>query len=236
MLGTSLMQALYSMVNLKNLSLTFDACGDLMTDHPLADLGMLDDHSVAIESLRIEFANQTPYKVIGRLYDSLSFLSPSSVDITMEKLFNDEKYPLDRFFFRNKDHIFPHGSTIRIHVSGMRKTLDSQTSGGLLTELVEGCQIAHTIHLEVPDVSLIRLQSTNWSHFSSLRHLRFKGCDNLTEPEVDELVRNLMCGNAEGMGLQSLEIFSCEKISEEFLVELGDNVGPKLTWKMCDCE
>ncbi|TDL21490.1 hypothetical protein BD410DRAFT_804159 [Rickenella mellea] len=228
-----LMRALHSLKNLKILSLTFDGCSEV--DDPQEIIDMLGNHSVAIDTLQIAILNGTSPDLIISLYKGLQYLSPSAVHIHMEDI-DDEEHDLEEFFFTLPEDSFPYGSTITIHASRTKEINLAWWPGPILTGIVERCQIAHTVHFDGPTVSFIKSGSTDWRRFASLRHVRFKSCDHLTEPEVDDLARNLMCGKAEGAGLQTLEIFSCRMISEEFLVELGDAVGPKLKWKMCDCD
>ncbi|TDL21499.1 hypothetical protein BD410DRAFT_840455 [Rickenella mellea] len=230
-----LMQALHSLKNLKKLSLTFDGCS--VVDYPQEIIDMTDNQSIVIDTLQIAILNRTLPYVIMFLYKGLQFLAPSVVHIHMEDLLYDgEDYDLEDFFFMEPEDNFLCGSTITIHASRMKEIQFGWTPYPLLTGIAERRQIAHTVHFEGQIEAFIRLGTADWGHFSSLRHLQFKCCDSLTEAEVDELARNLMWGKAEGTGLQLLEIFSCERISEEFLVVLGDQVGPRLKWKTCDCE
>ncbi|TDL16638.1 hypothetical protein BD410DRAFT_844237 [Rickenella mellea] len=64
----------------------------------------------------------------------------------------------------------------------------------------------------------------------SLQSIRFVNCHRLHEQQVQGLADTLL-ENRSGRGLQLLEIFSCNGISEGFLMELSRKLGVKISWR-----
>ncbi|TDL22451.1 hypothetical protein BD410DRAFT_898365 [Rickenella mellea] len=228
----SLLQAICSMKNLTVLSLKLTACLDTVSR--VRSTKNLERHSVPIDTLQIYIKDFTEYDVVEQLYDALSFLSPSTIDLTLENLLSTlGNWP---FYFLKNGEIFPYGSVINVRILGVEHpTLYTRLYPfGFLTELVQGCNIAHTIHVEARYTSFVSQYDTSerWKYFANLRHLRFTHCDRLAEWEIKALVENLMINKEPGKGLLSLEVINCPGISENFLLDLKDEVGSRLRWEL----
>ncbi|TDL21191.1 hypothetical protein BD410DRAFT_804384 [Rickenella mellea] len=223
--ATSLSQALCSTTNLRCLALTLASCTSMDGDTLVVRPG----HSVPLESMEIGIRGQTSWKVVQTLFDALFSFSASTTEIALHNLPNSDG-PDSLYTSDNK--IFPYGSEIKICVLEMVDPYGVWTNFSLLEEVVKGCNIAHTVHIEASVATMIDdPEKCTWESFSSLRHLHLKYCDQLTEREVEALVTNLMVGAEPGKGLQSLEIISCRGISEEFVLDLIYAAGPnKITW------
>ncbi|TDL22465.1 hypothetical protein BD410DRAFT_828541 [Rickenella mellea] len=230
----ALAHAIYNKENLKHLSLTLDGCphGDS------GDLKIRDIHSVPIDSLQVTVKGRTGFDPLHSFYEFLSSLLPSTVHLTMEDVGEaDTSKELFYLFVGDGGEVmFPYGSVIKITALGIDYRFWSAPDDLLLMLLVKNCKFVHTIHLEVGGMNFVSpshsIAKDDWKHFSALRHLRFTRCDLLPEWELRALVTNLMIGAKEGEGLRSLEIFDCRGISEDCLLDLSDEVGSKLSWKL----
>ncbi|TDL21266.1 hypothetical protein BD410DRAFT_868305 [Rickenella mellea] len=223
----SLYLTLRSMVNLEALSLTVRDRSKLSISDDI--IPIRDPRSVHINTLQLNIRDMTCYQVVEPMYYALSYLSASSVQITLDNL--PDQIPLTY----GEDIAFPYGSKIHIRLSQIATSYYPWNSSGLLAELVHGCPIAETISVEAPTTGYIlpRSYSEDRMNAHSLREVQFKYCDRLTEDEVEDLVAKLMLDD-EGIGLQSLEILYCKGISEDFLLHLSDipGVGQKLKWTL----
>ncbi|TDL14689.1 hypothetical protein BD410DRAFT_902939 [Rickenella mellea] len=226
-----LLESIYSMTNLQFLSLTF--VGSLRGVPCGSYPAKPNRHSVPIDTLQITFKYITYEWVIEPLYVNLSYLSPSTINLSLENVLGrSNDYPSYLF---DRGDLFPYGSIINVRILGVyRPPYYTYKPFPFLTGLVRGCEIAHTIHIEADDTAFISLRDTpdQWTYFTNLRHLRFTRCDRLAEWEIRALVENLMINAAPGMGLQSLEVIKCPGISEDVLLELKDKVGSKLRWEL----
>ncbi|TDL21190.1 hypothetical protein BD410DRAFT_840664 [Rickenella mellea] len=230
--ATALALAVYSMVNLKHLSVTITDCQENYSDLEGLEPVLKNGHSVPIDTLEITVMEYSTYSAVGPLYDALSFLFASMFNLTLEDLSDYDANRAGHFYFTTKRKMFPYGSAINIKVLGVSNENEQWRTFPLLTSLVTDCSIAHTIRIEAQLTAFLSQwnSSNEWGYFAALRHLRLTRCDDLAEWELKALVANLMIGAEPGMGLQSLEITDCRGISEECLLELCDAVGPKLTW------
>ncbi|TDL22449.1 hypothetical protein BD410DRAFT_788738 [Rickenella mellea] len=231
-----LAQAIYSMKNLRNLSVTLKRCREASSDLNIEDLKTPSRHSVFIDTLHVTIKDCTTYAVVEPLYHALSHLSASTVNFTLEDL-TDMDIPTRCTYLstgRGNISMFPHGSTINIRILRLENPYPIRYRPSLLAVLVQDCDIANTIHIEARSNTtfISHYEAIEWKYFSALRHLRFTHCDELSEMELHALVTNLMIGAEPGKGLQSLEVIECRGISEECLLDLADNVGSKLTWKL----
>ncbi|TDL22464.1 hypothetical protein BD410DRAFT_263447 [Rickenella mellea] len=224
--------ALNNMRNLKHLSVTLIGCSYNKTGRTKIR-GL---HSVPIDTLHVNITGRTSSPLLHSLYQHLSCLLPSIAHVTLADI-RDIQTGERLFHLCTGDEtklIFPYGSVINITDLGVDYRFWTTTEVPLLTLLVKNCKIAHTINFEVRGMSFISrsIAEDDWKYFSALRHLRFTRCDSLTEWELTALVTNLIRSAEHGKGLQSLEVFDCRGISEECLLDLSDEVGSKLTWKL----
>ncbi|TDL14953.1 hypothetical protein BD410DRAFT_796847 [Rickenella mellea] len=74
-------------------------------------------------------------------------------------------------------------------------------------------------------VARLQYLRPKWSHSTTLRHLRFHDCVMLDEKLVKKLAKDILSCEE----FQLLELISCHKISEEFLIDLQDELGERLT-------
>ncbi|TDL24390.1 hypothetical protein BD410DRAFT_827337 [Rickenella mellea] len=200
-----LISALYQLKNLRRLSISFNniSAQSRVEDAPIYQ------PEFALQSLFLSSTSQTPSKIIPRLCSVLPFHPISKLTVAVsgncvkDLWMDDDDFPTE--------------------------------SCDILTRVLRGTG-AHTISIESSVASFIPRDATAksanealWSTYASLRKLRLKNCDELREWQVKALADNLVSSEV-GKGLQSLEILSCENISEGFLLNLGDTMGRKLTW------
>ncbi|TDL21293.1 hypothetical protein BD410DRAFT_790071 [Rickenella mellea] len=222
-----MVSALHSMPNLRHLSLELDGCEGILYDAIPEGLDPPGLHSVHIETLRISIKNSTTSYVVAELYDALSYLSASTVEITLSRLTSSNP---SNFLRDNGDDFFPYGSTIIVILDTDDE--DSWDDFYVLTEIVENCKIAHTIHVDNLDAAFLPpdVHLRNWKNYANLHHLKVEYCSGFTERDLKALVSNLMTAES-GSSLQSLEIIACPNISEELLLNLRDEVGSRIKWK-----
>ncbi|TDL15110.1 hypothetical protein BD410DRAFT_809204 [Rickenella mellea] len=91
--------------------------------------------------------------------------------------------------------------------------------------------IASTIKLHIPHTIDVMTTLANLLQNREIVKI-FKNCDGWTESEVEELTRKLLQFDVAQKGLQSLDIISCKKISDDFLLGLRDEVGDRLKWSL----
>ncbi|TDL21174.1 hypothetical protein BD410DRAFT_840649 [Rickenella mellea] len=215
----SLARAIYQAKTLQNLSLTLTDCYCHYPCHQNAE-EIPPLHSLNSKALKlIVKGGSTMVKdVIQPLNRALRYLSPSEVDISLGET------PMEALYYA-RGELFPYGSTIRLHISTSCDLLE------ILAGLVRRCNIARCVHFNAPlgYFSANEIETCNWWDFASLRHLRFENCDRLCEEDVKIMASNLLLDEAD-VGLQSLEFISCKNISEDFLLNLGDEVGERLIW------
>ncbi|TDL22460.1 hypothetical protein BD410DRAFT_263262 [Rickenella mellea] len=225
-----LASTLHSMPNLRHLSLELDCCEGILYDAIPGGLDARDPHSVHIETLRISIQGSTTRDVVAELYDALSYLSASTVEITLSRLTSDNP---SAFFYDTSHAFFPYGSTISVVIVDTGNE-DSWDEFYVLTEIVQNCKIVHTIHIDNLDAALVPpySYSYNWKDYSNLQHLKVAYCTGVTASDLEDLVSNLMTAEA-GYSFQSLEIIACRRISEGFFLNLCDEFGSRinLKWK-----
>ncbi|TDL16269.1 hypothetical protein BD410DRAFT_642824 [Rickenella mellea] len=211
----SLTQALYRMLNLRDLDLEFRDCDAVATDSDFVALPPMETpkpHSFHIESLKITLKDSVPYTFATSLYSALQYLTASLVDVSL-LMYGD---PHDYL----KDSPFPYGSTMRLQI-GLPCHLPF-----LLRRLLQNCKILHTVEFEMSAFALESNAWPEWPQLPSLRHLRFHGYALLEERRVETMARGLFTRE----DFESLEIISCHQISEKFLLNLQDEVGERLKW------
>ncbi|TDL21292.1 hypothetical protein BD410DRAFT_804452 [Rickenella mellea] len=230
-----LASTLHSMPNLTHLSLEIDSCEAILFSTIRRGRDTREPHSVHIETLRISIKNPTTSYVVAELYDALRYFSASTIEITLSCLTNTN---LSTFFYGHGGVFFPYGSTISITLLGTGDEDSWDQKIYLLWEIVENCEIAHTIHIDNLDAPLVPCApletwhdfSHYWKDFCNLRHLTVRHCSKFTEPVLKGLVSNLMTGEP-SHSFQSLDIIACPHISEELFLNLRDEVGPRINWK-----
>ncbi|TDL20747.1 hypothetical protein BD410DRAFT_840967 [Rickenella mellea] len=99
----------------------------------------------------------------------------------------------------------------------------------LFTAIGQYCDIAHTVHFDLPkgtDFTDGLLHDTNrYTPFPSIRHIQFTNCASLYEEQLDCMVKHPLLAQ-----IEDFEIVSCPNISEDFLLDLRNEVGDKLKW------
>ncbi|TDL22471.1 hypothetical protein BD410DRAFT_898375 [Rickenella mellea] len=229
----SFSQAASLMTSLRNLSITVSGCSGAVPDSE--DIPRSRDfHTVHIETLMINISHSTPRNFVARLYDTLGILFPSTVLLQLTDLVDENPD-----FLRNSaGNIFPYGSMMNIRLSSVGDTRQSWEQSALLPTLVAACDVVHTLHIEAPMASLFGPRTMagpvdiDWRLFTSLRHLQLLHCNELYVSDVKQLADNLIIGAEPEAGLQSLEILSCQNVSEYYLSGLGAKVGPEIKWKL----
>ncbi|TDL19252.1 hypothetical protein BD410DRAFT_443088 [Rickenella mellea] len=215
-----LARTLYQMKTLQDLSITLFNC-ETATQ---IQLRPPPPHSFSIKSLKLTIAADEAlnddYYGMPSLNSALTYLSPSAVDISLE---NEDTHI--QCLYDCKRQLFPYGSAIRLRISRECDLLE------ILAELVRRCDIARSVHLDGASgyFDAYSLHMCNWRDFKSLRHLRFQNCRQIFEEDVKAIASNLFLED-EDVGLQSLEFISCKNISEDFLLNLNNDVGGRLKW------
>ncbi|TDL14012.1 hypothetical protein BD410DRAFT_903159 [Rickenella mellea] len=213
-----LAKALYQAYNLQHVSLKFIKC-NLQYPIPLPENP--PPHSISTKTLKVTIKSHkstVDCYSFQQLSSVLACLLPSEVDISLEET------PVE-CIYNNDGQIFPHASAIRLCVSGRCDLLRT------LAGLVGHCNTTRSVHLDAPEgyIYAWEIQRCSWAQFASIRHIRIQNCDLLCEEDVKIMASNLFFDDAD-VGLQSLEVMSCKKISEDFILNLSDDVGERLKW------
>ncbi|TDL16263.1 hypothetical protein BD410DRAFT_902122 [Rickenella mellea] len=218
---TSLEQALHRTLNLRELSIKChdfhpDRDADLEVPQPMSPPDTPRPRSVHIESLKIMLRGSVSFYAVKLLYSILQYLSPSLVDISL-LLHGDPENCLIH-------NLFPYGPTIQLQI-GLPCSLPH-----LLSQLLrnDNGKIVNSLQFRMSSFDCELGLSPEWTHFRPLRHLRFQNCVMLKESHVEKVARRLLACE----DFQSLEIISCRNLSEEFLLDLQDEVGERLTWSL----
>ncbi|TDL15216.1 hypothetical protein BD410DRAFT_845382 [Rickenella mellea] len=235
-----LTETLYSMKSLRHFSITLrGCCQDWGYTHEDTDWDgtvvpdrkglILDPHSVPIDLLQIHIEPPADLIVLRKTFESLLFLSPSTQEVYLETS-GRNSYAAEDFLLNRSHEMVLYGSTISLQIVTNRAQLPSEDFP-VLTELVTGCKIVDSVRLETSMSDIIH-EEDPVEDFSNLHHLTLQHCHKLTEADVQLLVQKLM-GNADpAMGLKLLELISCRQLSEEFLLDLGDEFGTRVKWKV----
>ncbi|TDL15802.1 hypothetical protein BD410DRAFT_84897 [Rickenella mellea] len=214
-----LSKTLHALENMQDLSLELDNCllftVDTRNRYTASKSPRL--HSFKIKTLEVSLLGNTSDAVVRLLYDALEYLAPSTVDISLKTSSN-------RVLLYNSNlHSFPYGSSIRLDIGQTCNILL------ILKDVLQYCSILHSIRIEAPlafaDGGCVPPEG------SSLRHLRFENCDSILEKDVAFFVKEFLSPDSE-IGLRSLEFVSCKRISEDFLLEMQDEVGNGLKWTL----
>ncbi|TDL19272.1 hypothetical protein BD410DRAFT_900311 [Rickenella mellea] len=219
-----LTNALHGMTNVMDLSLTLEDCVVTNESLPLDSTAFPKPHSVHINRLAISIIGEKrQYSAL--LFDALVHFTPSLFELSI----NSER--LDKFLYTSRHWFFPYSPAIKLHISTGVDVI------GILHELVKGCDIIRTVHFDTPmgrDLDMLtarRLPDSDWERIRCLDHLRFINCDGFSESALGAFANKFLRGRAEN-GLHCLEIISCKKISEDFLLELEDEFGDRLKWSL----
>ncbi|TDL21168.1 hypothetical protein BD410DRAFT_829169 [Rickenella mellea] len=221
---TALSRALNGLKTLRDLSLTLSNCEETAEADRMDQIQTRERHSVNINTLTLAIRESPTKSLVEGIYNALSIYTPTEVHLSITTKVNYGSYNLS-----SQGKFFPYGCTIRIHFYPC--TGGSNFYCGIpdiLNEIVEHCDIARSVLLDFPSSDDGMDQLTC---ISPIRHLHLRNCDKLGERGVDELARTLLSAE-EDKGLESLEIITCKGISEDFLLNLQDEVGPGLTWVM----
>ncbi|TDL21167.1 hypothetical protein BD410DRAFT_789923 [Rickenella mellea] len=211
-----LSETFHAMRSMRDLSLELCSCTNQTASCAAA---LPERHSFNMDALKIYVEGDTPDVVVGQLYSVLSYLAPSTMVISLQ---HSSK---DMALLHNTDgRLFPYGSTIRLLIKQPLNTFR------LLEELLPVCDIVRSVHLVAPTTSFsVRSPPCPWMAGSSLRHLRIEKASLSPEDDMKILARAFLSTNNDDRS-RSLELVSCEKISETFLLELQDDVGDGLQW------
>jgi hypothetical protein len=216
------------MKNLQHLSILLCNCrrefGMENDTIPLKKNLILEAHSVQIKSLQIRIESDTSQSVVSKVFGNLSFLIADTLEIFM-----DTFKPPEVLLRTYSGEMVPYGSAISLQIGTDRRSRSNDFP--LLTELVKGCKIAHSIHIETSTMDIIHPEDP-LEVFDNLRHLSLKNCHKLTEEEAKLLTQKLMDEADPAKGLTSLELISCRQLSEGFLLDLGNEFGKKVNWKV----
>ncbi|TDL21534.1 hypothetical protein BD410DRAFT_898872 [Rickenella mellea] len=204
-------RTVYAMTSLRNLHLKIHYSANNGSEAPLKASEILKPHSFHIDSLSRSLLDIfTPEAVIKPLYDCLTYFIPSTVFMCLTNILAEE--PLHTFFYDSNRQLFPYASTIRIVVQQECHIFY------VLAEVLKHCDIARSVHIEAPASPFPHglFPPYNWPQVSSIpiRNLCFQNCDMFTEDDVESLAKYFLSAE-EGQGLQTLEIRSCMKITEE---------------------
>ncbi|TDL22461.1 hypothetical protein BD410DRAFT_788752 [Rickenella mellea] len=216
----SLAPTFHAMKNLKALSVTVKEFRGSFTPPDGRVGGTPDRHSVPIDTLDLALQDRSKSIVIEPFYDYLSFLKPSTVNLSLEGLLDTDISLPRKSCLAGTVGIFPYGSTINTRL--------------LPIDIPQ----PNTIHIEARTASFLTpwptpwmIPQDDWKFFIPLRYIRLTRCDYLTEWEVHALATKLIGHARPKTGLQRLEVISCRGISVEFLLDLSEKVGSKLIWE-----
>ncbi|TDL21188.1 hypothetical protein BD410DRAFT_899020 [Rickenella mellea] len=179
----------------------------------------LKPHSVQIDSLTVSVGEGVAPKVAQELYGVLSVFKASRLDTSLE---NVDEVPIN--YLINSEGKLLIFSTLMVF--RINQELDIPR---LIRTISESCDIAHTIYFDTPVAYHFcthwPFNPKGWSPVTSICHLQFLNCVTLDENSVDVMAKHPVFA-----GIQKLEILHCSHVSEEYLLELQDEVGEKLKW------
>ncbi|TDL13735.1 hypothetical protein BD410DRAFT_903232 [Rickenella mellea] len=213
---SSLAQTLHGMANLRCVTLEFgnDEDGDVdVVEWPLSTPEP-EPHSFHVDSLKITLRDYVGDDFVDSLYGILTYLTASVVDVSLLSY----GHPDDLLTHAE----FPYGSTMRL------RTRLPCSLGYVLEELLANCPIVCSVRFEMTPFDRETYILPKWSHSTSLRHLRFHDCVKLDETHIETLARDVLSRE----DFRSLEVIACHKISEEFLMNLQDELGERLIWSL----
>ncbi|TDL19274.1 hypothetical protein BD410DRAFT_792307 [Rickenella mellea] len=219
-----LANTLHGMRNIRDLSLNLLHCTVDNESLPMDSTAFPKPRSVHIDRLSISIVGEMrQYSAL--LFDALMHLTPSTFKLSM----NSEN--TDFLLFNSKFQIFPYSPIVKFHIPTRIEAM------GILQDLMKGCDIVRTIEFDTSKaVDPVRfrtrlLRDDDWERIRSLDHLRFINCDEFSEIAVGAFANKFLRGKTK-TGLQCLELISCKKISEDFLLELKDEFGDSLKWTL----
>ncbi|TDL19264.1 hypothetical protein BD410DRAFT_443362 [Rickenella mellea] len=199
------------MTSLRDLSLDFVDCKHL--ERSFAVTKLPEPHSHPIESLSITIRWSTPREFVAEIYDELGYLMTTTVDIFLQM--DPPVRDAHMFVFGSQVGLFPYSSTISLH------TLLPCDVWYVLENIVRHCAIVHSVQFEVPTFNNLE-DCPDFQNLGSLQCLHFRECDTLSQKMVETMAKNI--------SLRKLEITRCKMISEEFLLNLSDEIGEKMKW------
>ncbi|TDL20749.1 hypothetical protein BD410DRAFT_790397 [Rickenella mellea] len=211
-----LSEALQSMTNLQDLSVQLADCRSVEYE---TDSNSLKPHSIQIDKLTISMNEGTLLEVAQGLYDVLSFLTATTVDISLD---NVVKGPQFDYLKTADGDFFPFGTVIVLRISRWIYM------PSLFSAIGQYCNIAHTVRFDIP----LGRHFTDGIHdeivctpFPSIRHIEFHNCDSLYEEQVQFMVKHPLFAQVENFNL-----VSCHHVSEDFLLDLRNEIGERVKW------
>ncbi|TDL21165.1 hypothetical protein BD410DRAFT_789919 [Rickenella mellea] len=212
-----LSETFHAMRSMRDLSLKLCGCTNQTSSSRAAALP--ERHSFNMDTLEIYVEGFTLDAVVGQLYSALSYLAPSMMVISLQHASEDMALLHD-----TDGLVFPYGSTIRLLIKQPLNTFR------LLEELSRVYDIVRSVYLVAPEPSFsVRSPPYLWMAGSSLRHLRIEKARLFPEDDVKILAKAFLSPNNDDRS-RSLEFVSCETLSEDFFMELQDEVGDGLKW------
>ncbi|TDL19266.1 hypothetical protein BD410DRAFT_792299 [Rickenella mellea] len=205
--------ALYQMRGLRDLSLEFVDCNPFHPAYHHDGAGIHEPHTFPIESLSITISGSPKRGFVTGLYDALSYFVATTVDISLQ--FDPPVRNAHTFIFGSTLGWFPYASMISIHTPLSCDVLY------ILENIARHCAIAQSVRFEVSTITDFE-HTFDFQNLGSIQHLHIRNCDTLSEKVVEKLAKNL--------SLLTLEITTCKMISEEFLLNVSDEVGEKIKW------
>ncbi|TDL24401.1 hypothetical protein BD410DRAFT_120140 [Rickenella mellea] len=241
-----LCRAVYEMKNLRHLSITLDGCSSEEDEFfdPWSDDEEEDTefHYVNLDSFSFSIKNRTSVNVVGMINESMRrWLSLHTTKLAVE--YATVKHAETLLQPVGIGLMFP-SPVMSVRLPGCVDPDESSDTFDLLTLVVSAIardapldrsdSPAFTVSIESPVTSFISpyelsqpLSEEPWTWYAGLRNLRLKNCERLYEWHVQAFAEKLT-SFPEGNGLKSLEIISCRNISEDYLMDLREEMGDKL--------
>ncbi|TDL15725.1 hypothetical protein BD410DRAFT_87173 [Rickenella mellea] len=215
---SSLFLAIFKAKHLQHLSLEFHNCQE--EEEMLSPPSDVPTKSFHIQSLKVVLRDAMGDEFVISLHDYLAYFTASVVEFSL--LTNGRPYAflVDEYSFK-----FPRGSTTRLQI-GSPRSLPT-----ILQHLLKDGEIIRSLEFETSAFNDDATLSLNSIHYPSLRHIRFRNCNRFEEKHVGMLAKTFLTDNGND-NFQSLEIMSCSKISEDFILNLQDEVGEGLQWSV----
>ncbi|TDL17715.1 hypothetical protein BD410DRAFT_794014 [Rickenella mellea] len=223
-------RAVHEMRNLREFSLTMEAC-DCVEMPPNTAKPEFERHSVLIDKISFSIKNGCDYKIVGPVYSAVSFLFATTFTLSLEHLEGGDTID---FLYDCEQNMVPYGSSVIINITNLSDPNLEWSWFYLLDTLTQTCRIAHTIHFNAPSARFVSPSEPfdSESGYHTLRNLRFECCDRLSPHDIMKLVNQFMLNEDldDHESIQSLGIFSCRGIREQFLINLGERLSGKLEW------
>ncbi|TDL19242.1 hypothetical protein BD410DRAFT_842165 [Rickenella mellea] len=220
----TLSQTLINLKALRELSLFLSRSWATAIADQLHQAEIPKAQSVNIDTLTLGIQGSPAQSLVAALYDALSFYTAEEIRLAIEA---DGHIIPEDFLLDSQGVFFPHSSTIRLYVHGKCNMSD------ILVNIARHCNLTHTVYLDLPSAYLRETDEEDLMQIlnSPIRHLYLRNCDMLDKWDVEELARALI-SREDNEGLELLEFTTCKMISEELLLNLQDELGPKLKWAL----